>query len=130
MIRPQNMNIMNIERQKISQSMELCQDYCSQCKKANIVNYKNKISIDRKQQLVIVGDKDIKLSNRAFRVLCALLKYDNTPVSFTFLHDYGWPDNVVVRNNLIVTISELKSNLKDTDIKVHNVRGYGYLLSI
>jgi len=124
------MNITEIERQKLNESMELCSGYCNQCKEENRLNLENKISVYNREQLVVIEGREIRLSNRAFRVLCGLLKYHNTPVSFEFLHDYGWPDNIVVRNNLVVTIAEIRTNLKGTDITIHNVRGYGYILAI
>jgi len=77
-----------------------------------------------------MNDLTIKLTNRAFRVLCALLQHQNNPVSFAFLQSYGWPDNKVVRNNLTVIISEIKTTLRSTNIDIKNIRGFGYILNI
>ncbi len=63
-------------------------------------------------------------------MLCALLQHKNNPVSFTFLQDYGWPDNKVVRNNLTVIISEIRTTVRMTDIDIKSVRGFGYILNM
>lgn len=81
-------------------------------------------------QSINIEGKKIKLSNRAFRVLCALLEFIDTPLSFAFLHEYGWPDTLVVRNNLMVIVSEIRTSLRQTDINIQNVRGIGYRLTI
>jgi len=116
-------------QQENNQTNISCTDYCSKCKKQNSLRFHNDISLSNINQSVNIKDKKIKLTSRAFRVLCALLKYKNHPISFSFLQDYGWPDNSVVRNNLTVTISEIRTNLRATEIKIQNVRGFGYVLT-
>ena len=112
-----------------NQTIEPCQDYCSKCSKSNSLRFHENLSLSYNEQSVHINEKKIKLTNRAFRVLCALLKYKNNPVSFSFLQDYGWPDSSVVRNNLTVIISEIRTYIRATEIKIANVRGYGYVLT-
>jgi DNA-binding winged helix-turn-helix (wHTH) protein len=115
--------------QRNNQAIEPCQDYCSKCSTSNSLRFHENLSLSYNEQSVHNNEKKIKLTNRAFRVLCALLKYKNHPVSFSFLQDYGWPDNSVVRNNLTVIISEIRIYIRATEIKIANVRGFGYILT-
>ena len=118
-----------MDRKKNNQAIEPCQDYCSRCSRSNSLRFHKNLSLSYNEQSVHINEKKIKLTNRAFRVLCALLKYKNNPVSFSFLQDYGWPDNSVVRNNLTVIISEIRTYIRATEIKIANVRGFGYVLT-
>jgi DNA-binding winged helix-turn-helix (wHTH) protein len=112
-----------------SQTIKPCVDYCTKCVKPNALTFNNSISLSNETQSINIDGKRIKLSNRAFRVLCALLQFNGIPVSFCFLHEYAWPDSLVVRNNLMVAISEIRINLRHTGIKIQNVRGVGYILT-
>ncbi len=112
----------------IHPTSQACIDYCSKCKSPNFSNLPNNLSIYYNDQTFSFNNQKNKLSNRAFRLLCALLKFKNTPLSFSFLHEYGWPDQLVVRNNLAVTISEIRTNIRHTDLKIENIRGFGYVL--
>lgn len=114
--------------EKTSESIQVCVSYCGNCNVPPIFLCK-KISMCTKTQTVIVNNDTIKLSNRAFRVLCALLKSQGDPVNFNYLHKYGWPDGLFVRNNLTVTISEIRTALRHTGIQIDNVRGVGYVLT-
>ena len=114
--------------EKSSELIEVCGSYCANCNVPPIFLCK-KISMCTKTQTVIVNSDTIKLSNRAFRVFCALYKLQGEPVIFNYLHKYGWPDGLFVRNNLTVTISEIRTALRHTDIKIKNVRGVGYVLT-
>ncbi len=112
----------------------ICVSYCASCK--NTTSYSSSYSylgaeyyMCPETQLFCVNDNRIKLSNRAFRVLCALFKSAGEPVQFNYLHKYGWPDGLFVRNNLTVTISEIRTALRHTGIKIDNVRGVGYVLT-
>ena len=114
----------------MSQIINPCQDYCVKCVKPHFEALNSSVSLSNETQSINIEGKKIKLSNRAFRVLCALLKFIDTPLSFDFLHGYGWPDTLVVRNNLMVIISEIRTSLRQTDINIQNVRGIGYKLTI
>ena len=114
----------------MSQILNPCQDYCVKCVKPHFLALNNSVSFSNEMQSINLEGKKIKMSNRAFRVLCALLEYIDTPLSFDFLHAYGWPDTLVVRNNLMVIISEIRTSLRQTDINIQNVRGIGYKLTI
>ena len=115
---------------KTNQVVEPCNDYCSRCKKRESLYFHKNLSLSYSDQTIEINEQTIKLTNRAFRVLCALLQDQNTPVSFSFLQNYGWPDNTVVRNNLTVIISEIKTTLRMTNIDIKNVRGFGYILNM
>lgn len=115
---------------KTNQVVEPCNDYCSRCTKRESLDFNENLSLSYSDQTIHINDLTIKLTNRAFRVLCALLQHQNNPVSFTFLQSYGWPDNKVVRNNLTVIISEIKTTLRSTNIDIKNIRGFGYILNI
>ena len=115
---------------KTNQAVRPCNDYCSRCTKRKSLYFHKNLSLSYSDQTIDINKQTIKLTNRAFRVLCALLQHQNTPVSFSFLQDYGWPDNTVVRNNLTVIISEIRTTLRMTDIDIKNVRGFGYILNM
>lgn len=115
---------------KTNQAVEQCNDYCSRCTKRESLYFHKNLSLSYSDQTIEINKQTIKLTNRAFRVLCALLQHQNTPVSFSFLQDYGWPDNKVVRNNLTVIISEIKTTIRMTDIGIKSVRGFGYILNM
>jgi len=115
---------------KTNQVVEPCNDYCSRCTKRESLDFNENLSLSYSDQTIHINDLTIKLTNRAFRVLCALLQHQNNPVSFTFLQSYGWPDNKVVRNNLTVIISEIKITLRSTNIDIKNIRGFGYILNM
>lgn len=112
-----------------SQTIQPCIDYCSKCPYSKKLTINKNISLSSEMKTLDIDDKKIKLSNRAFRVLCALLNHNTNVVSFSFLHEYAWPDSLVVRNNLMVTISEIRTILRNTSITIENIRGVGYLLT-
>ena len=114
---------------KTNQAVRPCNDYCSRCTKRKSLYFHKNLSLSYSDQTIEINKQTIKLTNRAFRVLCALLQHQNTPVSFSFLQDYGWPDNTVVRNNLTVIISEIKTILRMTNLDIKNIRGFGYILN-
>lgn len=118
-----------MDLQKANEKMTTCRTFCSRCEVKGSLVFSGNISLCSNTQSIIFEDKRIKLSNRALRVLCALLQFKNSPVSFNYLHEYGWPDNIVVRNNLTVTISEIRTNLRHTHIKILSIRGFGYALT-
>jgi DNA-binding winged helix-turn-helix (wHTH) protein len=113
-----------------SRTIQSCINYCSKCEHNKNLVISKSISLSSEMQTLNIDGKKIKLSNRAFRVLCALLNYNNTVVSFSFLHEYAWPDSLVVRNNLMVTISEIRTIIRNTSITIENIRGVGYLLTL
>jgi DNA-binding response OmpR family regulator len=106
-----------------------CSDYCSKCKCPNLSDFSPELSFDYNNQIVSFEGERTKFSNRAFRLLCAFIRFKDIPLSVKFLHDYGWPDQLVVKNNLAVTISEMRINLRHTNLTIENIRGFGYLLS-
>ena len=114
--------------EKTSESIEACESYCASCKAMPRFLSAEFYMCSNTQAIAIKGNR-IKLSNRAFRVLCALLKSQGDPVNFNYLHKYGWPDGLFVRNNLAVTISEIRTALRHTGIQIDNVRGVGYVLT-
>ncbi|WP_442871918.1 winged helix-turn-helix domain-containing protein [Colwellia sp. 12G3] len=103
--------------------------YCSKCPLNFIHNFKDDLSISSHDQTISFNNNKIKFSSRAFRVLCALLREKDKPISFSYLQTYGWPDSLVVKNNLTVVISEIRTNLRHTQLQIENIRGYGYMLT-
>jgi DNA-binding winged helix-turn-helix (wHTH) protein len=118
-----------MEMETTSMPMQHCNSYCLNCSISDELKFGNILSLSPIKHVVNINGNEIKFPNRSFRVLCALLRSVNTPVSFDFLNQYGWPDKSVVRNNLAVTISEIRTLLRQTDMKIVNVRGFGYLLT-
>ena len=118
-----------MDLQRANEKTKKCKTYCSQCEVKGSLVFSGNISLCSITQSIIFDDKRIKLSNRALRVLCALLQCKGSSVSFNYLHEYGWPDSLVVRNNLTVTISEIRTTLRHTNIKIQNIRGFGYALT-
>ncbi|MFT6835442.1 MAG: DNA-binding winged helix-turn-helix (wHTH) protein [Francisellaceae bacterium] len=108
---------------------EPCEMYCSKCPLSFIRNVKYDVSISTTDQSINIEKQNIKFSSRSFRVLCALLRQKEKTLSFHFLQQYGWPDSNVVRNNLTVAISEIRTHLRHTNLRIENVRGHGYLLT-
>ncbi|MFT5298956.1 MAG: DNA-binding winged helix-turn-helix (wHTH) protein [Colwellia sp.] len=106
-----------------------CDMYCSKCPLSFIYNFKDEFTISTIDQTVSINKQTIKFSSRSFRVLCALLRGKEKPLSFNYLQTYGWPDSNVVKNNLTVVISEIRTHLRHTTIRIENVRGYGYILT-
>jgi DNA-binding response OmpR family regulator len=106
-----------------------CSDYSSKCKCPNLSSFSPEFSFDYNNQIVSFNGERAKLSKRAFRLLCAFIRFKDIPLSVKFLHDYGWPNQLVVKNNLAVTISEMRINLRHTNLTIENIRGFGYLLS-
>ena len=107
---------------------KVCSDYCSKCKCPNLSNFSPEFSFDYINQVVRFESEKTRLSKRAFRLLCAFTRFKDIPLSVEFLYDYGWPDQLVVKNNLAVTISEMRINLRHTNLSIENIRGFGYLL--
>lgn len=110
-------------------SIPSCEQHCSRCPLNLAYKFGDDLSFSHIDQMINIDNKRIKFSNRAFRVLCALLRENNTPVSFNHLQNYGWPDSSVVKNNLTVVISEIRTNLRHSAVDIENIRGYGYMLT-
>lgn len=117
-----------METEITSHTTPQCTSFCIMCKNKDNLIINKRISLLPEMQSVNIDGKRVKFSNRAFRVLCALLRYNGTTVSFCYLSAYAWPDSIVVKNNLMVAISEIRTNLRHTDIRIKNVRGLGYEL--
>ncbi|MBA6289748.1 winged helix-turn-helix domain-containing protein [Colwellia sp. MB3u-4] len=118
-----------MELPKLYNTGEACSDYCSKCKSFDFSNCSPEFQFDLNNQIVSFKNEKAKLSKRGFRLLCAFIRFKDIPLSVEFLHDYGWPDQLVVKNNLAVTISEMRTNLRHTNLRIENIRGFGYLLS-
>ena len=112
-----------------SELIKPCNSYCRNCNISVELRVKDILVLCSEKQTVSINRNDVKLPHRSFRVLCALLRWADTPVSIDFLNAYGWPDKAVVRNNLPVTISEIRTLLSQTNIEILNIRRFGYQLN-
>jgi len=121
---------MNMGKYSTKGKVQPCVSYCFKCKQQNLLIGNQQVTLLPDSYTVIVDEKKIKLSHRAFRVLCALLRHKGESVSFCYLFRYAWPDSIVVKNNLMVVISELRTSFRHTEVKIENVRGFGYHLCV
>lgn len=108
---------------------QYCIHFCKRCPLYNEVNYEKKIQLIPNSQNVFIDEIKVALSNRGFRLLCAFINNTNKPLSFSYLIEYGWPDCSVVKNNLTVTISEIRTALRFSSFELVNIRGMGYMLT-
>tara|TARA_Y100000034_G_scaffold101927_1_gene126532 strand:- start:9441 stop:9824 length:384 start_codon:yes stop_codon:yes gene_type:complete len=113
---------------KIS-STQSCINFCKRCPLNNEINYEKKIQLIPNSQNIFIDGIKVVLSSRGFRLLCALINNINKPLSFSYLIEYGWPDCSVVKNNLTVTISEMRTALRFSSFELVNIRGVGYMLT-
>lgn len=119
-----------MERVMISKEAKSCASFCKKCPFKSSLIFNEQLQLLPDTQSVRISGEAIKLSIRGFRVLCALLRCVGRPVSSLYLSEYAWPDGLVVKNNLPVTISELRTSLRYVDIDIINVRGFGYQLEL
>lgn len=81
------------------------------------------------QQLLLDGDKRIRLASRALEILIALVKRPGELVTKQELMTLVWPDTTVVEANLTVHVSTLRRTLGDGqggNRYIVNVPGRGY----
>ena len=75
------------------------------------------------------GKAEVRLSPKAFDLLCVLVDSRTRAVSKAELHDRLWPDTYVTDANLAVLVAELRSALHDRPAApkfVRTVRRFGY----
>lgn len=69
-----------------------------------------------------------RISTGAVRTLCLFQRNNDKPVRKEKILDYGWGRGMDI-NNVTVTISELRRSISSPNIKIENVRGFGYQLN-
>lgn len=105
-----------------------CKGYYLNCSISDELKFRGIFSLYLIKQVVNINCKKTNFPNRTFRLLFARLK-SVTSVNIGFLNECAWPDKAVVINNLAVTISEIKTLFRKTDIKILNVRHFNYRLT-
>ena len=92
------------------------------------VSIDKNISFDFRQHLLIVGDKEKKLSPKEALLLNILLKNKNQLVSYSTIEYYVWNGDYTSIDAIRTLISRLKKRLEKPYIKSHST--IGYLLKI
>ena len=85
--------------------------------------------LDLATRQLFCGGTEIRLSPKAFELLCFLVEHRTRAVSKTELHERLWPDTFVTDANLSVLIAELRAALHDragAPRFIRTVRGFGY----
>jgi DNA-binding winged helix-turn-helix (wHTH) protein len=85
--------------------------------------------LDLATRQLLHGKTEVRLSPKAFDLLCVLVDNPTRAVSKEELHDRLWPDTFVTDANLPVLVAELRSALHDRPEApkfVRTVRRFGY----
>lgn len=77
-----------------------------------------------------VNSEQQKTSSSGFRMLCALTRQSGNVLSKEYLIKYVWPESTIVRNNLNVSIYDLRILFRDSSIIIKNHRKEGYCLTL
>jgi hypothetical protein len=77
-----------------------------------------------------VNSERQKTSSSGFRMLCALTRQSGSVLSKEYLIKYVWPESTIVRNNLNVSIYDLRILFRDSSIVIKNHRKEGYCLTL
>lgn len=77
-----------------------------------------------------VNSEQQKTSSSGFRMLCALTRQSGNVLSKEYLIKYVWPESTIVRNNLNVSIYDLRFLFRDSSIVIKNHRKEGYCLTL
>jgi len=85
--------------------------------------------LDLATRQLLHGKTEVRLSPKAFDLLCVLVDSRTRAVSKAELHDRLWPDTFVTDANLAMLVAELRSALHDRPEApkfVRTVRRFGY----
>jgi DNA-binding winged helix-turn-helix (wHTH) protein len=85
--------------------------------------------LDLATRQLLHGKAEVRLSPKAFDLLCALVDSSTRAVSKKELHDRLWPGTFVTDANLAVLVADLRNALHDRPGApkfVRTVRGFGY----
>ena len=77
-----------------------------------------------------VNNQQQKASSSGFRMLCALTRQSGNILSKEYLNKYVWPESTVVRNNINVSIYDLRIVFRESSIVIKNHRKKGYCLTL
>jgi DNA-binding response OmpR family regulator len=77
-----------------------------------------------------VNNRQHKISYHGFRLLCALTRQSNNVLSKEYLISYAWPESDIAKNNLNVSIYDLRLLFRDSLVEISNHRKEGYSITI
>ncbi|MBW8184080.1 winged helix-turn-helix domain-containing protein [Shewanella sp. NR704-98] len=75
-----------------------------------------------------LSETSIKISLSAIRLICILIKKHQLPISYDELKAHIWGETCVGNNSLPVTINEVRNLINSTNLKIINLRGFGYMM--
>lgn len=78
----------------------------------------------------IVCGEQRKISSHGYRLLCALTRQVDVILAKEYLIEYVWPESTIVRNNLNVAIYDLRIMLRNSPLRIENIRNKGYRLTL
>jgi DNA-binding winged helix-turn-helix (wHTH) protein len=92
-------------------------------------------TLDSEARQLLGAEGDIRLSPKAFDVLCALAERRPNVVTKTELHARIWPGTFVVDTNLNILIGEIRRALADSPRESHFIRtvhkvGYAFCAAV
>jgi len=87
------------------------------------------------RQLLLAGERPVRIGGRAFEILRILIEHSGEIVSTRELIDHVWPNTVVEESNLKVHIASLRRALGDTGTRQRYIattvgRGYRFVGSV
>jgi DNA-binding response OmpR family regulator len=106
--------------------VDYCTGHCVVCPKTKTVM---QIGVDVyiEPNRMVIRDKQYRISNPMFRILCAFHEHQEEVLSRDFLLAYAWGENNTVNNSVTVAISELRGLLSSkSGLEIATVQGKGY----
>ncbi|WP_458526811.1 response regulator transcription factor [Onishia taeanensis] len=86
------------------------------------------LGFDPEAQRFTLDDTRLALPPREQRLLACLMRHAGTPVDKARLAEDAFAGEVMGDNAIEVYVHRLRRRLKDSDVRLHTVRGLGYLL--
>ena len=77
-----------------------------------------------------INNRQHKISYHGFRLLCALIRQSDKVLSKEYLIRYAWPESDIAKNNLNVSIYDLRLLFRDSVVEISNHRKEGYSIAI
>jgi len=116
----------SIEIQKSTSRFNYCTGYCVVCPKTRMVIHIG-VNVYIEPNRMVVKNKQYRISNPMFRILCAFHEHQEEVLSRDFLLAYGWGEGNTTKNSVTVAISELRGLLSSkSGLEIATIHGKGY----